>query len=511
MSFKSVGKQATPTAILEDGSEPHAQDDALTFIRAHRDEVDATLYADSAYAKRLRRKVDLLVMPFLLLCYSMNFLDKVLLNYANVMGLTPALNLVGNDFSNASSAFFIAVLIAAVPNMYLLQRLPVAKWLGFCLTVWGVCTAFHAVLHDYAGLLTVRVFCGIFEAGIPSALMLISSQWYTRAEQASRFAYWYCGLGVGQILGGLISWAFQFVLKDPADLTSGWRMMFVALGVFTFLLGIMIMLFVPDAPWRAWFFSTEEKVNLLEHVRVNQSGIIAKGYQPTQLLEGILDVQVWLMFLIILLQGVGGGTITTYSATLLRSFGFTPQQAALLNMPSGVINITSTLFCGLMSRYLGLRWFWTATVSVVGIAGAALMSWLSTTNRSGLLAGIYLANFIVGAAPTDYQWVLTNTAGHTKRAYVAAMMNAAFATGNIIGPQTYRAVDAPQYEPAKVTLVACWSASVGLTIVLAIYYLIINRRRDRDVGCTVPEQDVSEAKAFAGLTDRKNKDFRYVY
>jgi hypothetical protein len=32
------------------------------------------------------------------------------------MGLTPDLKLAGNDFSNASTAFFIAYLIAEVPN-----------------------------------------------------------------------------------------------------------------------------------------------------------------------------------------------------------------------------------------------------------------------------------------------------------------------------------------------------------------------------------------------------------
>lgn len=56
------------------------RDAALDFIRAHGGSVDAKLYTNPAYAKHLRNKVDLLVMPFLLLCYSMNFLDKVLLN-----------------------------------------------------------------------------------------------------------------------------------------------------------------------------------------------------------------------------------------------------------------------------------------------------------------------------------------------------------------------------------------------------------------------------------------------
>lgn len=76
-------------------------------------------------------------------------------------------------------------------------------------------------------------------------------------------------------------------------------MMFLALGLVTVILGILTMFFVPDTPWQAWFFAPEEKVNLLEHVRVNQSGITNKSFQPRQVLEGLLDIQMWIVFIVI--------------------------------------------------------------------------------------------------------------------------------------------------------------------------------------------------------------------
>lgn len=87
--------------------------------------------------------------------------------------------------------------------------------------------------------------------------------------------------------------------------------------------------------------------------------------------------------LIIEQQGVGGGTIVTYSATLLRSFGYSSPRAALLNMPSGVLNISSCLFCGINSRYFGNRWLWTLIMTALGVMGASLMSWLPRHNQSG--------------------------------------------------------------------------------------------------------------------------------
>lgn len=46
----------------------------------------------------------------------------VLLQYAAVMNLPADLKLKGNDFSNAGSAFFIAYLIAEIPNGMLQDR-----------------------------------------------------------------------------------------------------------------------------------------------------------------------------------------------------------------------------------------------------------------------------------------------------------------------------------------------------------------------------------------------------
>jgi len=56
------------------------KDTALVYLQAKENGVDSTLHKDAAYCRRLRRKVDFRVIPFLMLCYMMNYLDKVLLN-----------------------------------------------------------------------------------------------------------------------------------------------------------------------------------------------------------------------------------------------------------------------------------------------------------------------------------------------------------------------------------------------------------------------------------------------
>lgn len=180
-----------------------------------------------------------------------------------------------------------------------LQRVPVAKWLGANVILWGIATACTAAAHDYYSLRTVRIFLGIFEASIAPSLMLISSQWYTRSEQAPRFSIWYTGLGLGQIIGGIVSYAFQQVKHHPTF--AGWRVMFVVLGLVTVIIGSVTIVLLPDTPMKARFLSEAEKVALLKHVAINQTGISGKRYKLSQVYEVIFDMQLWLLTLITIL------------------------------------------------------------------------------------------------------------------------------------------------------------------------------------------------------------------
>ena len=214
------------------------------------------------------------------------------------MGLNKSLKLAGNDFTNAATAFFIAYLIAEIPNGYFLQLLPPAKWLSLNVILWGISTACTAAATNYRSLLAARIFLGIFEAAIAPSLMLFSSQWYTKSEQAPRFSFWYCGLGVGQIIGGIVSYAFQQVQRKGFE---GWRIMFVVLGIVTVVVGIAIWLVLPDNPMKAKWLSEGEKVMLLRHVAINRTGIEYRRFKIAQVLEIFTDVQLWLLTLVTIL------------------------------------------------------------------------------------------------------------------------------------------------------------------------------------------------------------------
>jgi len=175
---------------------------------------------------------------------------------------------------------------------FILNKVPAGKWLGVNVTLWGIATACIAATHSYTTLLAVRVVLGIFEAAIAPCLMLLSSQWYTKSEQAPRFTFWYLGLGDGQIVGGLVFFGFQHASHTGFE---GWRTMFVTLGCVTGVIGLATTAFMPDSPMSATFLSDEEKTAILQHVSDNQTGVINHRFDLKQVWEMFGDAQLWLL------------------------------------------------------------------------------------------------------------------------------------------------------------------------------------------------------------------------
>lgn len=92
-----------------------------------------------------------------------------------------------------------------------------------------------------------------------------------------------------------------------------------------------------------------------------------------------------------------------------------------------------------------------------------------------------------------------------------AILLMSFCLGNILGPLTFRNQDAPEYAPAKITIVAVDLTVIVMGIGLLAYYIWENKRRDRLVASSGGLARHQKDSEFADLTDRQNLELRYKY
>jgi sugar phosphate permease len=88
------------------------------------------LEIDAVEAKKVLRKIDIRIVPILFFIYLLQYLDKNGINYASAFGLEEGTNLKGQDYSWLGSIFYFGYLLGQYPSGYLLQRLPIAKFIG---------------------------------------------------------------------------------------------------------------------------------------------------------------------------------------------------------------------------------------------------------------------------------------------------------------------------------------------------------------------------------------------
>lgn len=195
--------------------------------------------------------------------------------------------------------------------------------------------------------------------------------------------------------------------------------MYLVLGDLTIVLGFVIFFLVPDTPMKARFLNNEEKVALLEHIKVNQTGVSHRRFHPKQMVEGVLDVGCWLLGIMVVLQLISSGVTIFYSVSMLNGFGYSAERSALLNMPSGAINLVCIFLYAIYVRYWGMRWLVVCFAGIVSTVGAALLFGLTSygDNRRALLAGLYLINFAPGATMIVVYWVSCNVAGVSSLAF----------------------------------------------------------------------------------------------
>ena len=125
-------------------------------------------------------------------------------SYAAIFGLKEGLDLKGEEYTWLSSSFYFGWLVWAIPSNLIMQRSPPAYYLAFNIFMWGALLMIQAAARNFGGLLALRVLSGAFEAIADPAFMLITSMYYTRAEQPSRISAWYAWNGLGVAGGGLI-------------------------------------------------------------------------------------------------------------------------------------------------------------------------------------------------------------------------------------------------------------------------------------------------------------------
>jgi len=134
-------------------------------------------------------------------------------------------------------------------------------------------------------------------------------------------------------------------------------------------------------------------------------------------------------------------------------------------------------------------------------------------NKAGLLAASFLTGTFGAAFMLLLAWNASNIAGHSKKVTINALTLVSFATGNILGTQTFQAKQAPGYISGKISIIATLGILCFAILVLRWYNDMLNKKNRKALAGMSEEEktELREKMAFADQTDRRNVFFVYTH
>jgi hypothetical protein len=90
---------------------------------------------------------------------------------------------------------------------------------------------------------------------------------------------------------------------------------------------------------KAKCFTEDQKRQMVERVRVNETGIQNRSYKRYQMVEALTDPVVWCYVLLQITSTLVIGGLGVFSNLIISSFGFTYLQTQLLNIAQGAVTI----------------------------------------------------------------------------------------------------------------------------------------------------------------------------
>ncbi|KAJ9139443.1 MFS general substrate transporter [Pleurostoma richardsiae] len=467
--------------------------------------------AEPAVAKKVLRKIDLYLLPLLCVTFGLQFIDKLTLSVSSVFGIITDNHLVGQQFSWTSSIFFFGFLFAEYPGVALMQRFPIAKFLGGNIAFWGIMLMITASCSSFGGLATCRFFLGAFEATIAPGFVTLTSTWYTQQEQASRASLWVATLGIFSTINGIVT----FGIGHISGSLSPWKYIFLILGAITFLWGLVFLYIVPDNPATARWLSDDEKVTALQRVVNNKAGTKTRVIERSQILEAFTDIKIWLIALIAFCNAFCGGALT-FQSLIMKGFGFTSLQVALLNMPYGIFQAGFGLIAGyIVHKVPNSRLVVMSAAQIPPIIGTVLINQLDERNSWGRLVGIWLISSFSVGYQINLGIMASNIAGSTKRTFASGLIFVIYCAGQISGPQTFKSYEAPGYRHGVIAMLITFSLHCTLPLVLRVVYAMENKKREEVLNGKSDAEIESlnrecNIKAFEGASEGQNPMFRYA-
>jgi D-galactonate transporter len=293
----------------------------------------------------LSRKVTWRLIPFLMLCYIVAYLDRVNVGFAKLQ-MTADLGFSDTVYGLGAGVFFMGYLAFGVPSNLILHRVGARRWIAAIMITWGLISGLTAFVKSPFEFSVLRFFLGVAEAGFYPGVILYLTYWFPDQRRARVLSLFQSAIPLSGIFGGPLSGWILDRLGNSHSI-HGWQWLILIEALPALLTGIAALAFLENTVADAdWLTPTERQLLLAEKAKDRESTDVSSRSPFT-------DFRVWILGLLVFGLAMGLYGISFWMPTLLKEQG--TLSSTQVGWASAVPNLFAIVGMFLIARSSDFR------------------------------------------------------------------------------------------------------------------------------------------------------------
>jgi len=470
---------------------------------------------DPEVEKRVRRKLDMHLIPLLSALYLLAFLDRSNIGFvgnhpsskdagvdevfrnARIAGMEEDLHLSGAQYTWLLTIFYISYIVFGFLAI-MWKVVPPHLWAAGCVFGWGLVSTVQASAHSWGAMMALRFLMGMAEIAYGPGVPFLLSFFYLRHELGLRAGLFLSAAPLANSFAGALAYG---ITSGKTGAWAKWRVLFLVEGLPTVAMAAVAFFFLPDSPEKARFLTVEEKA-VAKARGVQQVGTESRigGINFKEMLEGLMDWKGWILGLMYFSGNVAFSSLPVFLPTILKEMGFTRVKAQGLTAPPFFLAFLTVIATCYIADRTQQRGMVIAILTAIGGTGYVI---LATAKSVGArYFGVFLAAAgIFPAIGNVLPWVTNNQGSDTRRGTGIVLLNLIGQCGPLLGTRMYPSSEGPFYVKGQSVCAGFMFLFCLLALLLRTLLAWENKKLDQKYG-TVAQQKLAMQEAAARGGDK---------
>jgi D-galactonate transporter len=414
----------------------------------------------SELESRTMSKVSWRLVPFLMLCYFIAYLDRVNIGFAGGP-MSKDLGFSYTVFGGAAGIFFIAYFFFEVPSNLVLDRVGARIWIARIMFTWGLVAGACAFVQGPVSLYVVRLLLGAAEAGFFPGIIFFLTLWFPSAYRARIIGLFMFAIPISTVIGAPISGALLNL--DGWLGFRGWQWMFILQAIPALLLSFVVFFYLTDRPPNALWLDPDERQWLRDRLAAEQA--TREQHGAASWLRSMLDPRVIALGFVYMGCNIPQYGLSFFLPQIVKAFGLTNVQAGFVTALPYAVGAIGMILWSRHSDATGER-KWHAIFPLVVIA-VGLLAAANTADPTIKMVFLCVAGFGFFAVLPVFWTLPTSFLSASGAAAGIAAVNSIGNLGGYFGPQVFGILkDSYGIYASLVYLAVC--ALIGAAIVFVL-------------------------------------------